>query len=135
MFAEIDTQLLKENSDRSSPQKRWFRDAEGECDLFVWIDQNSQINKFQFWLKDLLLEWDRQYGLKTGKLDEDSGSFHSIQAPVYSYHLNMQKGILPLVYRLLKKEVSRRKGDSLFRTILETLEESSLEARYSDKKD
>jgi len=133
VFTEINTQILKDNSGRDIPQKRWFRDAERECDLFVWTDQSGRISKFQFWLKNLLLEWDRRYGLKTGELDEESGSFHSIQAPVYSYHLNMHKGILPLVYRLLKKEINSQKSDSLFRKILTILEDSSLQARNTGK--
>ncbi|HID40200.1 MAG TPA: hypothetical protein EYP36_11900 [Calditrichaeota bacterium] len=133
MFTEINAQLLKDNSGSVEPQKRWFRDADSECDLFVWMDKNRQMTKFQFWLKDLLLEWDRHDGLKTGKLDDESGSFHSIQTPVYSYHLTMHKGILPLVYRLLKQEVSRQESNRLFRKILATLEDSYIQARYPGK--
>ncbi len=133
MFTEISAKLLKDNSGKKVPQKRWFRDAERECDLFVWMDQNGRMTKFQFWLKDLLLEWDKKNGLKTGKLDSESGSFHSIQTPVYSYHLNMHKGILPLVYRLLKKEITKPKSNQLFRDILSILENSSLQDRFHDK--
>ncbi len=124
MFNEIDAQFLKNNRTPGEPEKRWFRDAEQESDLFVWIDSSGQVARFQFWLKEYLIEWDEEHGLKTGLLDRETGSFSSIQTPVFNYHLKPQTDIIPSFYNLIKEQVSTQKEQPLFRHILAVLEKT-----------
>lgn len=82
MFSKIDPELLKDQE----KNKTWYRDAENNCDLFVWEDSGLTITKFQLWYEDFLLEWDRNSGLRSGRLDPEVGSFRSYQSPSYKYY-------------------------------------------------
>ena len=99
MFYEIDPSLIK--SSNPELRKRWYRDYENECDLFVWQDQNSKIHSFQFWYKDALLQWEEDKGIKTGKIDERSGAFMSLQSDLFRMHQETNTEIVNTVYNLL----------------------------------
>lgn len=84
MFNEIDPRLIK--NDETGLQRRWLRDAERNCDLFVWLDRRKEIVKFQFWLNEALVEWTLNKGMSTGRMNQHSGAFIHMQAPVFRYH-------------------------------------------------
>lgn len=121
MFREIDKQFLKYSEEDIGFEKRWFRDAERECDIFVWQD-NKQIIRFQFWYNDFLLEWDRTKGIKTGKIDASTGSFHSYQTPIFRYHDNFDKEIYNSVQQLLSGELKQELPNSIFNSLMLEIE-------------
>lgn len=82
MFMQIDQNILKHPEQNNF----WYRDAENGCDLFLWLDQHDQIQHFQLWHEEYLVEWDFRQGLKSGQLDPNEGSFHNLQARSYHYH-------------------------------------------------
>ena len=102
MFLEIDPQLMKPSED---PQKkRWFRDSEDGCDLFIWEDAEGQIKGFQFWYHDALVDWDRERGIRTGSIDNKSGAFMSIQSDLYQIDRDVNKEVIDIVINLLNKK-------------------------------
>ena len=122
MFCEINKSLLKKNEDGSEPNKQWFRDADRECDLFVWQDADQKIFRFQFWFHDSLLEWQRGKGMRTGKMDKESGAFQNLQAPVFQYHLNFDQDVLKNIRQLLQSGNSNDDADKVFEVIIDELE-------------
>jgi hypothetical protein len=104
MFYEIDPHLLK--TPGGSGKKRWFRDALGDYDLFVWEDEEDKIKKFQFWYHEALLEWSQESGYKTGTMDPKSGAFVNYQSDLYKFHKNLDKDIIFLIKNVMDHEVS-----------------------------
>ena len=104
MFFEIDPELLKQTD--PGLNKRWFRDAGTECDLLVWENQGSEIERFQFWHQEALIEWDESVGIKTGHVDKSSGSFTHYQSDLYRMHSGMDNDIVTFVTDLLANKVS-----------------------------
>ena len=82
MFSKINPELLKEQE----KNKTWYRDADNNCDLFVWEESGTNISKFQLWYEDFLLEWDINAGFRSGQLDPEVGSFRNYQSPSYKYY-------------------------------------------------
>jgi hypothetical protein len=103
MFYEIDPELIKQVED--AQEKRWFRDAEAECDLLVWLSENNEISRFQFWHYDALVEWDSLNGLKTGLVNKDSGAFTHYQSQLYRLHQDIDEEILSAVKNILIQKV------------------------------
>jgi len=99
MFYEINPQLIKTSGDAG--KKRWFRDALGDYDLFVWEDDEGKIKKFQFWYHEALLEWSQETGYKTGKMDPKSGAFVNYQSDLYRFHKDLDKDIIFLVENVM----------------------------------
>jgi hypothetical protein len=99
MFQEIDPLLIMPPENHK--QKRWFRDTEAECDLFVWEDLEGKVMRFQFWHQDALVEWNEDSGLKTGHLDQESGAFVHYQTETYRLHREIDSEIVILVKNLL----------------------------------
>jgi hypothetical protein len=106
MFHEIDPELIKQPG--SFSKKRWFRDADAECDLFLWQDDADQLQRFQFWYHDALIEWDHITGIRTGHIDAISGSFIHYQSVFFRLHHNLDQEIIQGVRDLLNN-----KNDSL----------------------
>jgi hypothetical protein len=104
MFQEIDPLLIKQPGPYS--KKRWFRDAETECDLFLWQDESDRLQRFQFWYQDAVIEWNTSSGIRTGHIDVLSGSFVYYQSKTYRLHQNLDQEILRGVMELLDKKVS-----------------------------
>jgi hypothetical protein len=102
MFNEIDPSIMKPAEDLV--KKRWFRDSDAECDLFVWVDEQGQLKRFQFWHHDALVEWDKLNGLKTGHVDRDSGAFIHYQTTTYKFHQHFDEEIITIVSEILTHE-------------------------------
>jgi hypothetical protein len=102
MFHEIDPALIKQPS--SVSKKRWFRDADAECDLFLWQDEKDKLHKFQFWYRDALIEWDVQTGIRTGHIDLVSGSFVHYHSVLFRLHHNLDQEIIQGVNDLLNNK-------------------------------
>jgi hypothetical protein len=100
MFQEINPDLIKQSADTS--KKRWFRDAESECDLFLWQDQEGKLKRFQFWYQEAVVEWDRDTGIRTGHMDNLSGSFVHYQSRLFRLHRNLDQDIIQGVKELLQ---------------------------------
>ena len=62
VFIEINKDLLKKTE--SELDKRWFRDVDRNCDLFIWQNDKKNIIRFQFWIEESLLEWNIDKGFK-----------------------------------------------------------------------
>ena len=120
MFLEIDPKLIKTYQD--SQKRRWFRDSEDGCDLFIWEDDKGQIKCFQFWYQDALVEWDRESGVKTGSIDDKSGAFVNIQSDIYQMDQNINKEILHAVKDILNKKSG---DDNILISIKDTLHKIS----------
>lgn len=101
MFVEVDHKLLKQSSGKPNSIKRWFRDADRDCDIFIWQNDSKEIIRFQFWLKEYLLEWNQRRKFKTGKLDSDIKGFKSYQSPTYKYHSNPDTIIIHSVFNII----------------------------------
>ena len=99
MFYEIDTELIKQTDKLGN--KRWFRNADAECDLLVWEDKSGNVCKFQFWHDDALVEWEKNIGLRTGHVDKSSGAFQHYQSKLYRLHEDSDQDILAYVNELL----------------------------------
>jgi len=99
MFYEIDAELIKQTDKLKN--KRWFRNADAECDLLVWEDKRGNVCKFQFWHDDALVEWDKDIGLRTGHVDKSSGAFQHYQSKLYRLHENSDEDLLNYVRELL----------------------------------
>jgi hypothetical protein len=106
MFHEIDPELIKQSSPLSI--KRWFRDAEAECDLFLWQDDKNKLQRFQFKYQEALIEWDQLKGICTGHIDTLSGSFVHYQSIFFRLHQNLDQEIVKGV-----KELLINRGDNL----------------------
>ena len=119
MFVEIDKELLKQTD--SNLEKRWFRDVDRECDLFTWQNDENKVIRFQFWMDESLLEWHREQGFKTGKLDQNTGAFRSYQAPLFRYHSNSDNEILTTVSHLLKGDLDQNEAEDIFDSVYDEL--------------
>jgi hypothetical protein len=102
MFHEIDPELIKQSGPYS--RKRWFRDAEAECDLFLWQDERNKLVRFQFRYQNALIEWDHQKGIRTGHIDVLSGSFVHYQSKLFRLHQNLDAEIIQGVQHLLNDQ-------------------------------
>jgi hypothetical protein len=116
MFLEIDPKLMKTHE--GSQKKRWFRDSEDGCDLFVWEDDQGEIKCFQFWYQDALVEWDRESGIKTGSIDNKSGAFVNLQSDIYQIDEDINLEILDAVKDILNK---KSEDNNILVSIKETL--------------
>jgi hypothetical protein len=101
MFREVNKDYLKSTEEDRGLDKRWFRDAERECDIFVWQNDQHKIIRFQFWYHETLLEWDQIKGYKTGKVDATTGAFKSYQTTIFRYHTNFDQEILSNIQHLI----------------------------------
>lgn len=119
MFVEINKELLKQTD--INLDKRWFRDVDRECDLFIWQDDDNKIVRFQFWMDDSLLEWNNDKGFKTGKLDQNTGAFRSYQAPMFRYHSNSDNEILTTVSQLLQGDLDQDEAEEVFDSVYDEL--------------
>jgi hypothetical protein len=99
MFHEIGQEFIKQQD--SLPKKRWFRDADAECDLFLWQNDKKELRHFQFRYHDALIEWDPQHGLRTGHVDSVSGSFIHYQSIFFRLHHDLDQQIIRGVKDLL----------------------------------
>ncbi len=97
MFQEIDPSFLKERDGNKS----WFRDAENNCELFIWKNNVHQIVRFQFWHEDYLVEWNIETGFKSGRLDPEVGAFRSYQSPSFRYHHHFESDLISKMEKLL----------------------------------
>jgi hypothetical protein len=52
-------------------ETRWFRDASGETDVFIWLNKEKTIIKQQSSIMGQLVEWNIVEGLKTGMVLEN----------------------------------------------------------------
>ncbi len=102
MFFEIDPEFIKKTE--HEPHRRWFRDSEAACDLIIWENDDKQIDRFQFWHQDALIEWKNGRGLTTGHVDKTSGAFTHYQSEIYRIHQNFDDDILSLVTGLLHQK-------------------------------
>ncbi len=117
MFHEIDPALIKQSSPFS--KKRWFRDAEAECDLFLWQDDRNKLQRFQFRYQDALIEWDHIKGIRTGHIDALSGSFIHYQSKLFRMHQNLDLEIIQGIKQMLtNKEDDLQEGMRQIREIL-----------------
>ena len=119
MFFEIDPDLLKQTD--AELNKRWFRDAESECDLLVWEGSEGNLNRFQFWYQDALLEWHTEQGVKTGHVDRSSGAFTHYQSELYRLHHGLDKEILAYVTSIIGKKTNQE--ENIFIKIFEILDD------------
>jgi len=120
VFVEINKDLLKKTE--SDLEKRWFRDADRNCDLFLWQNTGKEVMRFQFWVEDTLLEWNAASGFKTGRLDQHSGAFTNYQAPIFRYHQRLDEDILNSIEHLLQGDLDKADDLAVFDTVLEQLE-------------
>ena len=102
MFFEIDPDLIKKTENES--RRRWFRDSEAACDLFIWENADQKIERFQFWHEDALVEWKAGKGLRTGHVDQSSGSFTHYQTQLYRIHHHFDNELLSLVNDLMHQK-------------------------------
>jgi len=104
MFQEINPDLIKQPA--ASSRKRWFRDAEIDCDLFLWQDEGGKLRRFQFWYQDALVEWNQDTGVRTGHVDAINGSFVHYQSKLFRLHHNMDQDIMRGVKDLLENKTN-----------------------------
>jgi len=97
MFQEINPVFMKETDNNKS----WFRDAENDCELFVWKNSAQKIVRFQLWHEDFLIEWNVENGFKSGRLDPEVGSFRNYQSPSYRYHHQFATKLIPEMEKML----------------------------------
>jgi len=127
VFIEINKDLLKKTE--SELDKRWFRDVDRNCDLFIWQDDKKNIVRFQFWIEESLLEWNSDKGFKTGRLDHHTGAFTSYQAPIFRYHSSFDKDVLDSIQSLIKGDLDAEQADDIFGSIYNELEDISIRAK------
>ena len=108
MFSKINPELLKDQEQN----KTWYRDADNDCDLFVWENSGETITKFQLWYENFLLEWDIQSGLRSGRLDPEVGSFRSYQSPSYKYYQEFLFKPLNKILHFLQDTIITDRGES-----------------------
>jgi hypothetical protein len=104
MFFEIDPELLKQTD--LPLYKRWFRNAAAECDLLIWENEFRDIERFQFWHQEALLEWQNKSGIRTGYVDKSSGAFTHYQSDLYRMHQNLDNEIIDYVQNLVEHNKS-----------------------------
>ena len=109
MFHEIDQEFIKQQD--SFPKKRWFRDADAECDLFLWQDDTDKLQHFQFWYHDALIEWDHSTGIRTGHIDSINGSFVHYQSIFFRLHHNLDQEIIQGVKDLLNNKSDKLQAE------------------------
>jgi hypothetical protein len=119
MFTEINPKYIKK--DDSHHKKRWFRDAQSGCDLFVWLDEKAQVVKFQFWREDALIEWTAESGLKTGKIDPATGGFKHYHASFYRYHFDFDTKIVHNVRNLIGGLLGNDESKEIFNLVVDEL--------------
>lgn len=122
MFREVNKGYLKITEEDRELDKRWFRDAERECDIFVWQNPRETIVRFQFWYHESLLEWDQVKGIKTGKVDATTGAFRSYQTPIFRYHSSFDQEILDNIQQLINGEIREELPNDIFDSLLLDLE-------------
>ena len=105
MFSEINQEYLKPVD--GYEQKRWFRDAETDCDLLVWQTPEGNVEKFQFWHEDALVEWDPDRGIRTGHVDKSSGAFMHYQSELYRFHTDENQDVIGVVNEILQNNQVR----------------------------
>jgi len=66
MFYEIDNSLIQQED--PNLHAHWFRDSRRDRDLFVWKDDNRKIVRVQLSYNDIIVEWDKENGVRTGRL-------------------------------------------------------------------
>jgi len=108
MLREIDPHLLKQ--DAAGLLRRWFKDTENDCDLFIWANQSGKLVRFQFWMDEVLLEWQQGKGLRTGSMDQKSGGFVSLQAASFRYHTGMRTELVSSVRGVFEKLLADNPG-------------------------
>ncbi len=104
MFQEINPSFFKERD----KNKSWFRDAENNCELFIWRNGQNQIIRFQLWYEDALIEWDLRNGFKSGILDPEVGAFRSYQSPSYRYHTHFVSGLISKIKTILNSNAENK---------------------------
>ncbi len=127
MFFEIDQDILK--STDQSLIKRWFRDSESDCDLMVWEDAEQNIERFQFWSVDALLEWNKSGGIKTGHVDKSNGVFTHYQSELYRLHNDLNTQIVEFVINLVKNRKSEQHVLNKIYLILSEISKKKLKKR------
>ncbi len=120
MFVKIKQEVLKEQD----ANKSWYRDVENECDLFIWLNTSDNLKHFQLWYKNNLLEWDRQKGLKSGSLDEETGSFKNYQSPSYHYHRSFNNELALKMIGFLGDSLEANEERNILTKIIEMLRKS-----------
>ncbi len=118
MFIKIKPDVLKEQE----AGKSWYRDADNECDLFLWQDETGNLKRFQLWQKNRLLEWDEQNGYKSGNLDTEEGSFKSYQSPSYHYHPKFNIGFAIEMMEFFKEQQVPEEEHILFSDIMRKIQ-------------
>lgn len=113
MFTKIKADVLKEREN----DKSWYRDAENESDLFVWQGEDGNVQRFQLWHKNDLLEWNQHGGFKSGSLTGEVGAFKSYQAPSYHYHSKFKSALALKMTPLIRENISSENEDVLLRKI------------------
>jgi len=119
MFIEINPEYIK--NDDNHLTKRWFRDAENGCDLLVWLNEEHNIVKFQFWKDEALIEWTLKNGLKTGRVDPATGGFKNYQASFYRYHFNFDQKIVENVKQLINGIMMDGDSEDVFNRVVSEL--------------
>jgi len=120
MFLKINADLLKEQE----ADKSWYRDADKECDLFVWQTESGVLTRFQFWYKRKLFEWDSKSGYKSGALDAEVGSFKNYQSPSYHYHQEFNERSIDEMIQILQDDPASDDENSIFNSIINKIRES-----------
>lgn len=127
LFREINQALLKKTE--SDLNKRWFRDVDRNCDLFIWQNIDNEVVKFQFWHDEVLLEWDIGKGIKTGKMDVNTGAFMNYQAPIFRYHDNFNRDIILTIRSLINGIEGNNSQGNILDVIVTELERMSFRLR------
>ncbi len=120
MFYEIDPALMKES--HREKNKRWFRDADRSCDIFLW-EKNGVIEKFQIWYEGYLLEWGEGKSIRTGEIQTDGGAFISYQSEIYRLHHHWQDDLLAELNAILQSQ--NKEAEGLFESLTQILDEYS----------
>ena len=85
---------------------RWFQGGAGACDLFVWSDETGGIGKVQLFYYVGTVEWSVEFGLRTGRLQEDAHfgfdkRMIAAEADLYGFSPELDDELLTVARRLL----------------------------------
>ena len=117
MFQEINPAFFKEPDENKS----WFRDAENNCELFVWKNTAQKIIRFQLWYEDYLVEWDTEKGFKSGLLEPEVGAFRSYQSPSFRYHHRFAAELISKMKQMLNPQNNEESLPDALRFVHETI--------------
>lgn len=101
-FYEVNSSYIMQK--KPSKKTRWFKDD--DSDLFIWEDENNNIESFQFTLEptifrdieaEVIVEWTRKKGLRTGKVNDREAHGIIKGSPVMYMTSNINQEILEMI--------------------------------------